>query len=52
MSKRGLTVITAYGKPSDRDKLKELAAQAGLSESGWVVEQIRREHEKKCVESS
>jgi len=49
---RGLTVITAYGKPSDKEKLKALAAQEGIPESKWVVYQIRAEYEKKCGESS
>ena len=51
MAKRNLTVITSYGKPSDKDKLKALAAQAGVSESKWIVQKIREEYER-CGESS
>lgn len=43
MSKR--TTLTAYGAPSDREKLKQLAQIAGKSESAWIIEKIRHAHE-------
>jgi hypothetical protein len=44
MSKR--TTLTAYGAPSDREKLEALAKAAGLTASAWIVRQIRRQFEE------
>lgn len=38
------TQLTAYGSPSDRAKLEELAKVRGLSQSEWLIRTIREAH--------
>lgn len=40
------TVLTAYGAPSDRTKLEELAQASGLTASAWIVRQVRKQYEE------
>lgn len=34
-------ILTCYGRGQDREKLEILAHAAGLTQSGWLIHQIR-----------
>lgn len=38
------TLISAYGVPSDREKLDALARAVGKSSSSWIIQKIREEY--------
>lgn len=40
------TALTAYGQPSDREKLEVLAGQKNLSSSQYIIQKIRDEYER------